>query len=99
MDNWTDAESTKFIEYLYSNGYFAVIPKGYTEFACLAPFAYTTAIITGQWGDRAGYSDRWYFDSPKKALVALMKWAIDDFNGEPQGWHRHPDSGRRRPDG
>jgi hypothetical protein len=27
---------------------------------------------------------------------ALREW---DGNGEPDGWMRHPDSGRRRPDG
>ena len=30
------------------------------------------------------------------AVVALALW---DGTGEPEGWMRHPTSGRRRPDG
>jgi glutamate-1-semialdehyde 2,1-aminomutase len=32
-------------------------------------------------------------------LLPLTEWQTRDFAGEPLGWHRHPDSGRRRPEG
>ena len=62
----------------------------------MAPFAFTHAIIVGDVGDRAGYADRWCYHSLAAAAEALLLW---DGHGEPYGWHRHPPSGRRRPDG
>lgn len=57
---------------------------------------HTTAVvtITGEFG----YEDRWCFYNYFGALRALTKW--DGREGtEPEGWHRHPRSGRRRPGG
>jgi len=72
---------------------------GNGRYCCIAPFAFTHAIITGRMGDNWGYADRWCFENIGLALTALFDWAGKDFEGEPQGWHRHPDSGRRRPEG
>jgi hypothetical protein len=49
--------------------------------------------------DDDGYDDRWCFDTFGLALHALAEWQARGFEGEPIGWHRHPDSGRRRPEG
>ena len=79
-----------------ANGY-----TNYTRFAngrdaAITRMIFTHAILADltKWG----YGDRWCFSSLAKAVQAL-----DDWNGEegtePQGWHRHPDTGRRRPDG
>jgi hypothetical protein len=46
-----------------------------------------------------GYEDRWCYSSYEKAKAALDAWSGED-GTEPAGFHRHPDSGRRRdPDG
>lgn len=71
-------------------------PLGGRRYACIAPFLFTYGIILGTIGDQYGYVDRWCFESYAKAKAALDAW---DGTGEPNGWHRHPDSGRRRPDG
>jgi len=42
------------------------------------------------------YSDVWQYQSRDAALVALAAW---DGEGEPEGWYRHPATGRRRPGG
>ena len=63
------------------------------RYACLMPLLYTSAIIVGRLGDRIGYSDRWCYSSHEEALKALEAWSG---TGEPQGWHRHPNTGRRR---
>lgn len=81
------------------NSYLAPTPMGNGRWCAIAPFMFTTAIITGRMGDNWGYADRWCFADIGKALHALFDWAAKDFEGEPQGWHRHPDTGRRRPDG
>jgi hypothetical protein len=81
------------------NGYAAPTPMGNGRYCCIVPFIFTTGIITGRMGDDYGYTDRWCFEHIGAALTALFDWAGKDFEGEPQGWHRHPDSGRRRPDG
>lgn len=48
---------------------------------------------TAQW-----YEDTWEYTAVGPALVAFLCWdpAIQP---EPDGWYRHPTSGRRRPDG
>jgi len=43
-----------------------------------------------------GHSDAFYYTSREQATRALEQW---DGTGEPQGWVRHPQSGRRRDDG
>lgn len=83
-------------EYLIGLGYAA--PKEITEgrVAALLPFLFTTAIVTvtrERDGFRYGYEDRWCYHTFHAAFAALMAW---DGTGEPAGWHRHPDSGRRR---
>lgn len=66
------------------------------RYAVLFRFMFTWAILEGDIGDRLGYRDRWCYSSRDKALAALKDW---DGHGEPTGWHRHPPSGRRRPEG
>jgi hypothetical protein len=53
---------------------------------------FTHAIIIGQMGDYFGYADRWCYRSEAAAFAALQAW---DGTGEPTGWIRHPDTGRR----
>jgi hypothetical protein len=81
------------------NGYLAPTPMGNGRYAVLHPFIFTMAIITGDMFDDAGYDDRWCYDSATTAAAALAIWMVKGFEGEPQGWHRHPGSGRRRPEG
>lgn len=76
------------IEYLgYTN------PKQFADgsFAAVFKFMYTAGIVHKL--DEYGYSDRWCYHSVEDAVAALDAW---DGTGEPQGWHRHPKTGRRR---
>ena len=62
------------------------------ERAWLARMVFTVAILYGveEWGHR----DRWCYHTMADAKRALDEW--DGAPGtEPQGWHRHPASGRR----
>lgn len=77
-----------------ANGY-----MNYTRFAngrdaAITKLIFTYAILADitEWG----YGDRWCYHTYLDALLALTEW---DGQIEPDGWHRHPDSGRRRPDG
>jgi hypothetical protein len=63
--------------------------------AVLHRFIYTDAILVMKLGDTTGYDDRWCYERGK-AEGFLESW---DGKGEPDGWHRHPSTGRRRPDG
>jgi hypothetical protein len=68
-----------------------------TQFIAILPLMYTAAIIRGRIADiMTSYDDRWCFHGLDAAKAALDAW---DGNGEPVGWHRHPSTGRRRPDG
>lgn len=42
------------------------------------------------------FDDVWDYSSVDAAVVAAFDW---DGQGEPEGWYRHPLSGRRRPNG
>src|SRR5258705_12348211 len=71
----------------------------YTRFAngrdaCIAKFMFTFAILSDL--TEYGHGDRWCYESVWDAMEALAAW---DGEGEPQGWHRHPDTGRRREGG
>ena len=64
----------------------------------ITPLMYTTAIIVGPVG-APWYDDRWCYTSPVRALEAARAWGGPWNGGEPDGWHRHPPTGRRREDG
>jgi hypothetical protein len=64
-----------------------------TKWKAIAQFAFTWGIVTGPMFDRCTVSDRWCYHSYEDALKAFEAW---DGTGEPEGWHRHPMSGRRR---
>lgn len=58
---------------------------------------YTHSICIGLI-DEPCYQDRWCYHTWNDARAALAAW--DPLTQrEPSGWHRHPRSGRRRPDG
>ena len=59
--------------------------------AAIAPLMFTHAIICDI--DKDGYNERWCYHSKRAAFQALDAW---DGKNEPEGWHRHPKSGRRR---
>lgn len=42
------------------------------------------------------YEDEWHYETAQLALAAMAAFNPDK---EPHGWHRHPSSGRRRPNG
>lgn len=46
----------------------------------------------------SGYEDAWCFPSLESAMLAMYKWGLPGHE-EPQGWTRHPLSGRRREGG
>lgn len=58
--------------------------------AGLLRFMYTWAIIA-DFG-HAGYNERWCYSEYVEAMAALVEW---NGEGEPAGWHRHVNSGRR----
>lgn len=78
------------------NGYTdpKVLPNGMV--AAIVPLMFTHAIILCDPRFMNGYEDRWCYHTYAKAKAALEAW---DGTGEPTGWHRHPATDRRRPDG
>ncbi len=57
-------------------------------------FHYT--MIFGMIGDFSGYEKRYCYQTLTGALQGIEKW---NGIGDPEGWHRSPETGRRRPDG
>lgn len=93
--NAAPVEERGFLERLMQNEYWHVrkLPDG--RYVGLCRFFYTWAILSDL--NPHGYEDRWCYPRYEEAKAALYAW---NGEGEPQGWHRHPGSGRRRyPDG
>jgi hypothetical protein len=65
-------------------------------YAATKPLLFHWTMMIGQIGDKYGYEDRFCFADQELAENALRQW---NGEGEPVGWHRHPMSGRRRPNG
>lgn len=86
-----------FDEFCKSSGYVNV--KRLEDGRCVGimPLLYTHAII--EFRDDITIMDRWCYHSLGDAVVAMLNWGAFDFVGEPDGWHRHPSSGRRRENG
>ena len=81
-------------DYLKGMGYLVPKPISDDRVAAVVPMLFTFAIVTvTPRGCHAGYEDRWCYHDFVGAFTALAAW---DGTGEPAGWHRHPDSGRRR---
>jgi hypothetical protein len=92
----TPLEQAKFLTEMIGAGYTSVRPiRGGSHWAGLHKFMFTSAIIVGRMGDHIGYDDRWCYHTDEDAQKALDAW---DGVGEPDGWHRHPGTGRRRQD-
>jgi hypothetical protein len=83
-----------FLQYLKQEcGYKDPRPLPGGRFAAILPLMYTNAIVVGRMGDDIGYDNRWCYRSYESAKAALDAW---NGEGEPEGWHRHPPTGRRR---
>lgn len=66
------------------------------QVVAIAPMIFTAAIITMT--DNTGYNDRWCYADVASAKAALDAWS-GNIGTEPDGWKRHPRTGRRRTDG
>lgn len=82
----------------WSSGGTAVVRRVDDErWVAVIPFIFTHAIVWG-WMRTATsfYEDRWCYHSPRDAIAAATVWDVAP-GTEPEGWHRHPMSGRRNP--
>lgn len=86
-------------EMLDRNGYLHAVTLADGRIACVMPLIHTAAIIVMRESEiELGYDDRWCYHSIPAATLALATWQ-QAATPEPEGWHRHPLSGRRRKDG
>jgi hypothetical protein len=69
---------------------------GERQWWAIYPLMYSVAIIKGRIYDRIGIDGRWCYETMDQAVLALAAWLASGGEGEPQGWHRDPMSGRRR---
>lgn len=68
-------------------------------YCAVKPLLYHWTMIIGVIGDRESFEDRYCYASQVLASSALIEWSMRGFKDEPTMWHRHPKTGRRRPDG
>ena len=53
-------------------------------------------MLVGLIGDRMTYATHYCYENQQKAEAGLRAW---NGEGDPEGWHRHAETGRRRLDG
>jgi hypothetical protein len=86
-----------FAAVIRQNAPFYTHPKVLNDgrWACVMKLMFHAALIVAS--PRAWlfgtYEDRWCYRDEAAAAKALDDW---DGAGEPQGWHKHPPTGRRR---
>ncbi len=59
-------------------------------------FGQNTRITTSTDVDSLYYDQMYCYHDTAKAVVQALAW---DGSGDPEGWYRHINTGRRRPDG
>lgn len=70
------------------------------SYVMIRPLLFHWMLIRGDFEDLIGYWDRWCYADEAGARAALNVFPEHpDPSYEPSGWHRHPPSRRRRPDG
>lgn len=87
MTSWSEGNEKKFLE---EQGYINICKKN-GEWTAMFKFAFSTAIVSEI--HENGYSQRWCYHKHDVALAEFEKW---DGVGEPQYWHRHLPTLRRR---
>jgi hypothetical protein len=93
----TPLDQAKYLTTMIGMGYYSIKPIRDNEYwTGLMNLMFTTAIMVGKMGDEISIYDRWCYHSREDAQKALDNW---NGIGEPDGWHRHPQSGRRRQNG
>lgn len=69
-------------------------------YVMIRPLLFHWMMVRGDFEDLIGYFDRWCYADETGARAALNAFPEQpEPSYEPVGWHRHPLSGRRRPDG
>lgn len=79
----------------YAPCYVRLLPDG--RIAWIHRLNFTYAILVAPINAEC-YEDRWCYHTEARAMLELERWNAGA-EKEPVGWHRHPPSGRRRPDG
>lgn len=89
-------DTTEIPTWVSDNSYtdYRVFPSGRN--AAIRKLLFTYAIFSDM--DEVTVGGRWCYSSYKAAKQALEAWSGED-DTEPQGWHRHPATGRRREGG
>lgn len=59
---------------------------------------FTVGVVIGTIGSPM-FDETWCYEDRPSALAAVAAWDVDGGQVEPEGWHRHIRTGRRRPGG
>jgi hypothetical protein len=79
-------------------GYYRARPLGDGLFLAITRLLFHWSLHVCEGGNYMTYVDRWCYQTQEMAEAALdADW--DGTGDAPLGWHRHPYTGRRRPNG
>lgn len=86
----------QFMEWLAQEcGYIAPMQMSQGKWVGLRKKMFTWSIDRGQMFDMNGVEDCWCYHSLAEAVHYYLPWQGAGAVGEPEGWHRHPGTGRR----
>jgi len=69
-------------------------------YLAIKPLLFHWTLLRGDLDDLLGYFDRWCYADEAGARAAFSAFpSCPPADYEPGGWHRHPKTARRRPDG
>lgn len=92
------ARFTKWVEATDPGAVLAVRIFDDGTYAAVKRLLFHYTLIYGIIGDAFGYENRWCYQTLAGAEAALRAWQYPS-QAEPEGWHRNPRTGRRRPEG
>jgi hypothetical protein len=82
-----------------SNDYAVLVRKGNEQWVGIKRLMFHWTMHVGRLHDMIGHDERFCYQTFDLAATALTDWMVREFEDEPENWHRHPNTSRRRPDG
>ena len=89
-----------FISYLVNDcAYHRVERIGADRWVAINPLMFHWTMMVGKMGDVTGFDNKYCYENKALAVKGLEDWKATGYEGEPIGWHRNTETGRRRPGG
>jgi hypothetical protein len=80
------------------NGFVYYREVSHGKYLAVVPRPFNSILVIGDADNSRYYDTHYCYTTPGEAIIAAEDWDPAQHK-EPDGWFRHADTGRRRPDG